>query len=209
MPPSPPAGEIIKGIPPAAAKGRKRSAEQVAPAAPAKKVKESPVPAPATPAAEPSPAPPSATEETRFAMPPIPASFTAATEDQQWDRLATVRGKSAQAPTLLLSQAMVGRHPYPCLSTTLPTGHLAGGVLPRAPRRAAGASSSRTRCCGMADRERPAGRSHLAGAVAAHPAVIVVWGERVAALHLRAPRGEGPSAVRSCCRSHGKRAQGG
>ncbi|CAK9074631.1 ATP-dependent Clp protease ATP-binding subunit clpA-like [Durusdinium trenchii] len=88
-PPSPPAGEIIKGIPPAAAKGRKRSAEQVAPAAPAKKVKESPVPAPATPAAEPSPAPPSATEETRFAMPPIPASFTAATEDQQWDRLAT------------------------------------------------------------------------------------------------------------------------
>ena len=108
-PPSPPAGEIIKGIPPAAAKGRKRSAEQVAPAAPAKKVKESPVPAPATPAAEPSPAPPSATEETRFAMPPIPASFTAATEDQQWDRLATVRGKSAQAPTLLLSTSAGGK----------------------------------------------------------------------------------------------------
>ncbi|CAK9023859.1 ATP-dependent Clp protease ATP-binding subunit clpA-like [Durusdinium trenchii] len=40
-PAEPAESEIIKGVPPAAAKGRKRSAEQVAPAAPAKKVKES------------------------------------------------------------------------------------------------------------------------------------------------------------------------
>ena len=38
-----------------------------------------------------------------FEMPEPPAAFTPNVHDQRWDRLATVRGKSAQAPTKVLS----------------------------------------------------------------------------------------------------------
>ena len=38
-----------------------------------------------------------------FEMPEPPAAFTPNMHDQRWDRLATVRGKSAQAPTKVLS----------------------------------------------------------------------------------------------------------
>eukprot|EP00438_Fugacium_kawagutii_P032692 Skav204466 [mRNA] locus=scaffold5533:30858:32279:- [translate_table: standard] len=81
------------------ASGRKRSAPVAAPAASSKKSKGSAKPP--EPKGPPPKARPPAPVVT-YDLPEPPATFTASAADQKWDRLATIKGKRAQAPTLVL-----------------------------------------------------------------------------------------------------------